>query len=751
MQGHRRFLSMAVALLTCAILMGCSGKVPQNGPGPLNIAQFTLQGGAVNVTYRQLLVASGGLQPYTWCIVEGDGQICDDGSLGALPPGLTTDINGVISGTPGTDPRNSFPHTYNFTVKVTDAQSPTKAVDMAAKSITINPDLTFTANPLPSGTVGLNYSNTSIQASNGVAPYLYTVATCDTCGSLPDGLTLMTVPPMNGMPNSAIVIGTPTTAGVFTFTVQATDSVNETATATFTITVVGRLQGPYALTFNGFDTSQPTGSQAFYLVGSLTAANDMNGSGTISGVIDQNGPGATISTAVQVTGTYSIGMTSNFGTISFTRADNNATYQFTIVVSSTADSKLILVDPNSPAQKWGSGLLKKQTATNISISSSSANYVFGLFGNDAAGQRYAGAGVFALTNSLAVLGGEEDVNDNGTASSMQPIAISGSSFGTPDPTTGRGTATLMVGGSPFNYIYYVATATELVAIENDPSGPMTVVDILQQGSAGITGGAPALCKPGDTCQGVLELNAISSGGAPEAQVGVVSFAPPDQMGHNIIRSDGLPAYYTDQSTGGTLTSNSYPIGTGSIDATCGPLATPCGRVTVTLQGATYNPVWYLTSETQAFVVGTDPDVTQGTLQPQTGTPFTVASLLGSYLGGTTTPVSSSITNQVDVVVTPPPGGVWSITFDTSGPTGNLNGVQLMQPYVLDPTYGAAFGKFEVTNSTQPPQAFEILYLAGGTVGATGNKAGVVGVNVGVLNSDGTVTPDPNPRLSNYGR
>lgn len=750
MRGPRRFLSTAVALLTFATMLGCAGKVPQNGPGALNIAQFNLQDGAVNITYRQLLVASGGLQPYTWTIASGN-----------LPPGLSVSTDGIISGTPSSDPSQyptpycqpvgtpgQFPINCSFTILVTDSQSPTKAVDMASRSITVNPDLTFTSNPLASGTVNLPYSVSGIQATYGVGPYIYTVATCDTCGKLPDGLSLATLPPMPGMPNPAMVFGTPTAAGVFTFTVQATDSAltPETATATFTITIVGRLNGPYVLSLSGFDTSQPAGSQAFYMVGSLTASGDMNGMGTISGLIDQNGPGAgNIATAVPVTGTYNIPANTNFGTMTFTRMDNNAMYNFQVLVSSNTDSRVMLVDPNN--QKWGSGVLKVQSATTITITSSSAVYAFGLFGNNASGGRYAGAGGFALSplpQSFNVLGGAEDTNDAGTMSGE--LSITSGSLSVPD-STGRGTATLVAGGQTFNYIYYIASATELVAMANDASGPATLVDILQQGSAGISGGGPTLCKTGDVCQGVLELNGLSSSGTPEAEVGVVSFGPPDQNGHNIIRTDGLPAYYTDQNVGGTVGSNSYTTGTFSVDASCGPLASPCGRVTVNLDGATYQPVWYVASQSQAFVVGTDPNVTQGTIQPQAGTGFALASLLGSYLGGTLTPVSANITNDLEVIGTPPPGGIWDVTFNTSGPTGQLNGVVLDLPYILDPTYGTAFGKFELTNSTQPPQNLQILYLVGGTVGATGGKGGVVGLNVGVLNSDGTVSPDPNPRLT----
>ena len=75
------------------MLIGCASKAPANGPGALLIAQFTLAQGAIGVPYRQLLIASGGVQPYTWSIGSG-----------ALPGGLTVTPDGIISGTPSADP-----------------------------------------------------------------------------------------------------------------------------------------------------------------------------------------------------------------------------------------------------------------------------------------------------------------------------------------------------------------------------------------------------------------------------------------------------------------------------------------------------------------------------------------------------------------------------------------------------------------------------------------------------------------------
>ena len=91
---------------------------------------------------------------------------------------------------------------------------------------------------------------------------------------MPAGLTLKADGTINGTPTGP--------AGTFSFTVQVTDSFPTTATANFSITVTGKIQGNYAFSFNGYNQQ----GQAFYIVGSLVA----DGSGNItSGVFDRNG------------------------------------------------------------------------------------------------------------------------------------------------------------------------------------------------------------------------------------------------------------------------------------------------------------------------------------------------------------------------------------------------------------------------------------------------------------------------------
>ena len=765
-------MRVVAAVFLCATIVGCASRAPLNSPPALHIGGFTLSQGAVGLHYEQALLATGGQKPYAWAITDG-----------SLPPGLTATSEGVISGTvdcgaptppcPVLDGHHS--KTYTFTVAVTDSQSPTKAIDMRSESITINQDLSLTAVSLPVGITGLAY-NATFMAADGVPPYSYSVL--GTPG-LPDGLSLTTIQPQDNMPNAASITGVPTNAGVYSFTIQATDHGAETATAVFTITVTGRLQGPYILSLNGFDSTQPQGSQAFYTLVRINASNDVNGSGTIGGRLDQIG--ANPASNVPISGVYSFPVGTNFGTIGFTRGDTGAGYKFNVVLSSQNDSKMVLSDPDHHV--WGAGLLKKQTATNIALNNP-IGYSFGAFGSDLAGARYAAAGMFQLDTSLAILGGAEDANDNGTASGE--MSITGGSLSDLDRDTGRGAAVLNLGSDTYNYTYYVVSPTELVALANDPGiKPTTIVDIQQQQSANPLGGSGAvICKHDTSCQTIVAVNGVSASGdtpVPEAEVGVLSFVAGSTGSQGTLsRTDGIPPYYTDRSIGGAYDSVSFTDGMFSIDPTCGPLPTACGRVTLTITGNATPPVIYLFNTGQGFLVGADEFTGQGMLQPQAvpTAGFDISSLLGSYLAGNASSTLATITNQISVVVTPPPGGTWEETYTISGPGGVQERLSLNAPYAIDKVnpsmgcdpqtgtgcLGPALGRFAVCSpdatsycdsfvydSNSPP--VDILYIigSGGGSGITGIKTGVVGLNLGALQSDGTVVVDPNPRVTTYGR
>jgi hypothetical protein len=161
--------------------------------------------GTVNVNYSQALTATGGSGTYTWAVAGG-----------TLPAGLSLDTTtGVIGGLPTT---KGLSH---FEIKVTDSLHSSAGKEFA---LTIDPALTITTvSPLPTGTRGVNYSQT-LTARGGSGTYTWSVS----AGALP-GLSLN--------PATGAITGQPSPAGPASFTIQVTDSTQATATKAFTMTV----------------------------------------------------------------------------------------------------------------------------------------------------------------------------------------------------------------------------------------------------------------------------------------------------------------------------------------------------------------------------------------------------------------------------------------------------------------------------------------------------------------------------------
>ena len=752
MKGFKPVPLVGLGLIFCALLLesACGGKTPQNGAPALNILTSSpLPTAAEGDLYMQGLVASGGLQPYTWTVDSG-----------ALPTGLSLSTDGVLSGTPPTGSAGN----YSFTLRVTDSQKPVAAYQVASMSLTVNPPLSFTASTLNNAVISVAYTAT-VAATGGVTMTSvctgYTYALAPGSLPLPAGLTLNTT--------MGTISGTPTgPIGTFPFTLQVTDCYPTTATANFSITVTGKIQGNYVFSFNGYNSQ----GQAFYMAGSFVA--DGNGDIT-SGVFDRNGndsTGAMTNVAMTVgtggsgqcpasgppTGTGSVycvgrsesmGSTSgaNLGTIVIASALGS--YSFSVSVSLVSDSKIILADPNNPGM-WGAGVLKTQGSLS-GISLASGSFGFGLFGIDSGGNRYGGAGYFVTdgNGNITSGNGEADINDNGTVQSPAPTPLTGSISSSVDPATGRGMATFTIGSTTLDYAFYAVPAAPgkglfptLLAVQTDAissSSPVTLASIVERGAVGGTSTFTNLnlnATRGNSTNGsVFELNAVSTAGgtaAPDISLGLGNF---DGNGN-------VTSYVFDENKAGTLTTpaqNSY-TGTYSVDST----NKQSGRVTVNLTGVSNNPVWYLTASNTGFVVGTDPGVTVGSFEPQTvPQPVEIVSLFGNFYGGTSDPVLPSVTNVAEAVLAtppPPPGsgnGTLAGTYDSSGSGGVMMNQMLTGGFCIadgdtcpNPQQtNTAIGRLLILDNSGNPA--DILYLlSGGATGATNASTQSVTLSTG---------------------
>lgn len=408
---------------------------------PVTVRNSSLPPGIINQQYQAQLIALGGVGSYTWLITSG-----------SLPPGLSLNQNsGAIAGTPTTT------GTFPFTAQATDSEGNTGSAQL---SITIGTGtLVVTTTQLPTGTQTVPYQAT-LGAAAGMPPYTWSVIS----GSLPSGLGL------DG--NTGIISGTPAgPGGPSNFTVQVTDSAQNTASAPLQLAIVAQLtnsafSGYYAFSVSGFQNGN-----AFVLAGSIAP----DGTGNIpTGVLDLNIGAGSPTFGTSLTGTYSIGGNGT-GTMSIT-AGGLGTLNFRFTLSAQGLGQLILdnADPNPR----GAGLLFQANPLNFHLPPP-GNYAFGSVGADYAQQRYASAGAMLFT-TVGGVNGTQDFNNNGTTGNR---TFTGQ-FLTVNALTGRGQATLHFSdGNTNHYAYYVVNNGQLLFIATDPISaldPLIVGSILVQ-------------------------------------------------------------------------------------------------------------------------------------------------------------------------------------------------------------------------------------------------------------------------------
>lgn len=186
---------------------------------PLAIATTTLPNPVLNAPgYSQTIAVTGGTGTTTFNVIAG-----------ALPPGLSINLAGTISGTATTA------GTYSFTVAAIDTAA--TVVSRAFTVVVAAPTpLAVTTTSLPNATVGVAYSQ-AVAATGGSGVYTFVASG----GTLPPGLTL----------TGGTIAGTPgpTALGTFNFTVVVTDSLGAVASAALQIIAGPAALPPQTITF----------------------------------------------------------------------------------------------------------------------------------------------------------------------------------------------------------------------------------------------------------------------------------------------------------------------------------------------------------------------------------------------------------------------------------------------------------------------------------------------------------------------
>ena len=138
--------------------------------------------------------------------------------LSPPPPGLQLSSQGLLQGTPTVAGTFSF----QFSAKGPDPNGPCGTPTVTDAILTVAAPIALAPASLPSGVVGTPYSQ-QLTPTGGSGSFVFTLS-----GALPPGLSLRP---------SGLLSGTPTTRGVSTFTVIATDARNNVIRQTYSLAI----------------------------------------------------------------------------------------------------------------------------------------------------------------------------------------------------------------------------------------------------------------------------------------------------------------------------------------------------------------------------------------------------------------------------------------------------------------------------------------------------------------------------------
>jgi hypothetical protein len=610
-------------LMLSGMLLACGGGGSHPPSNPLSVTTTSLSQGQTGVAYSASLSATGGTAPYSWSVKSG-----------SLPAGLSLSTSGAISGTATTAGASTFVAT------VTDSKS--ASADSGNLSIAISGgQLQITTTTAATGTVGTTYGF-QLQATGGVPPYTWAVTSGS---SLPAGLSLST---------AGALSGTPTQAGTFNPSITITDETGNNS-----------ISQQVNFTINPQGTPLPDGGYAFQFNGTAHDGNPVAISGSFLVAQGQIGIGAYSENELNAQpvivqsftgGSVSIG-SNGLGQLVLDLPSRNITFALAVPASATTanndtDIRIIEFDATGDAG-LGSGVLKASSVGSTPPANLKGGYAFGFRGYDTHSQPEAIVGSFQADGNGNITSGSVDVNDNGTVTSTTSVT------GACTPGDLGGLITLKFGGNTITYGYYQVSPTEFLATSADQTSttiPMVSGVVLQQTgpftNASFTG-ANVFQTTGSALQNA-------------------TYIPDDVLGVATSDGKGNVSATFDEFNGSLLAAQKY-TGTYSVD----PVT---GRTPVTVSGQMIG-IYYLVSNTRGFALGVDTSTSSGTVEAQTGSPFTNASLKGSYLGGT---LPWPDLHVVSLAAADGAGNV-QFTSDGNSSKGLENNVSVNATYSVDST------------------------------------------------------------------
>jgi hypothetical protein len=455
-----------------------------------------------------------------------------------------------------------------------------------------------------------------------------------------------------------------------TVLVTATSNSDGTTTGKAVVTVSGSdnqntmLSGQYAFLFSGFDVDGPVTAAGSIIFDGTT--------GAITGLQDQrveNGE-TLLQLELQPESTYVVmpaaAGQANRGSMTLITSDSVYTYRF--VLDSAGNGRLVEFDDSTGSGVQGTGVLKKQTASAFTLSALTGGYTFLAPSGDSPGAtnlRHAVIGRFDLDGSgnfsnglIDIAGTTNPLNEGGPATGLPTTAELGDTSSL--ETHGRFEAAFTPDGleGSANFVFYVVSGTEFLIMNIDQPGDVQAFTGTVQAQSGPYNAASL------PSTGVFNLTGydLSQSETQAESNTTLGLLVTDGAG-NISAGSVL-----DQTSDGAVVANTAITGTYTMEANGrGTLSFTAGPVTGTF-------IVYMYGTGSAFLMdastGTENDTQTGTLEPQSGGPFSAASLVNSYTMGWL-PSSNRDATGPNGSVTLDGVGAWMGTIDESKGDGNL--------------------------------------------------------------------------------
>jgi uncharacterized protein (TIGR03118 family) len=489
--------------------------------------------------------------------------------------------------------------TQSFTLTITPAQ--------AAPAFTSAASTTFTAGTAGSFTVTTTGTPTDTITATG----------------LPSGVTLVD----NGNNTATLASTTAAAAGVYTFTVTASNGVGTAATQSFTLTI----SAPPAITSNSSTTFNAGTPGTFTVTTTGTPTDAITATGLPSGVtlVDNHNNTATLSsTAAAAAGTYPITITATNG------VGTTATQSFTLTITSAPLAPDFSSAASTTFTAGTPGSFTVTTTGNPTDAISTTALPTGVTlvdnqNNSAtlASTASAAAGVYTFTITAS--------NGVGTAAT-QSFTLT---IGTPPQFTSNSSATF-TSGTPGSFtVTTTGTPTDSITATGFPAG-VTVVD---NGNNTATLASTAQAAAGVYTFNIDATNGVGAGSVQSFTL-TIGAQPAFTSASSTLFTVGTPGSFTVTTTGtptDAITATDLPAGVTLVDnqnntaTLASTAAAAAGVYTFTIDAA--NGIGTAASQSFTLTIGTPPSITSNS-----STTFT-AGTAGSFTVTTTGTPTDAIT------------------------------------------------------------------------------------------------------------